>query len=217
MTKEEIFAIYREYGAVWLFDYRGDPKAPHAALASGFCSDTYINSAPVMSDPRMVRLLARHLARLTERNVSGVEWVLGSAYGSIVFSYEVARQLNARHAFVKKDSTDPKRLLWGEVIIPEGARILQCEELITTFGTTLKVRRAVQERNPEPVFFLPDVATVIYRPPKLLATALIDVIALASEEMKVWKQEECPLCLRDSKPLRPNDENWIRLMGQRLR
>ena len=216
MTEEEILALYEKENAVWFFNYDGDPKAPHVELTSGLCSDGYVNSAPVLADPANVELLVSELVtRLAKRNVVRVDWVIGSAYAAITFSYELARQLGARHGFVEKDPVNPKKMLWSRLTIPAGSMILQCEELITTLGTTMEVRRVIQEGNKEQVFFMPDVATAIYRPEKLQG-GLIDVISLVAKEVKVWKPEGCPLCAQGSEKLRPRQtqENWAWLTGK---
>lgn len=213
MTEQEILEIYQKAGAVWFFDYKGDPKAPHAELTSGLCSDGYVNSATVLADPPTVQILGFWMTqRLGKRNITKVDWVIGSAYSAITFSYEVARQLGARHCFVEKDPANPKKMIWNRLIIPGHADVLQCEELITTLGTALEVRRAVDEGNPEPVRWLPDVATAIYRPAKI-HVGMTDVISLVAREVQTWKPEEYPLCAAGSPRLRPK-QNWAELTGR---
>ncbi len=214
MNEQGILEIYQKAGAVCFFNYNGDPKAPHAELISGLCSDGYVNSSPVLADPKTVGFLALELVeKLKKRNVRDVDWVVGSAYAVITFSYEVARLLGVMHGFVEKNPENPKKMLWKRLTIPGGASVLQCEELITTLGTTLEVRRAIEEGNPEPVRFLPDIATAIYRPAKLGNTGNIDVIALVAKEVKTWRPEDCPLCKLGSERVRPK-QNWARLMGR---
>ena len=213
MTEQEILDIYQRADAVWFFDYKGNPKASHAELTSGLCSDGYVNSPLVMSDPPTVQILAFWMTqRLAKRNVGKVDWVIGSAYAAITFSFEVARQLGARHGFVEKDPANPKKMVWNRLTIPGHAEVLQCEELITPLGTTMEVRRAVDEGNPEPVRWLPDVATAVYRPAKFQG-GLIDVISLVAREVQSWKPEECPLCAAGSPRLRLK-QNWAELTGK---
>lgn len=213
MTEQEILGYYERANAVWFFNYNGDPKAPHAELTSGLCSDGYVNSAPVLADPKVVEILTKELvSRFPGRNVGKVDWVVGSAYAAITFSYEVARQLGAHHGFVEKDPVIPNKMVWSRLTIPAGASVLQCEELITTLGTAMEVRRTIQEGNSEPVFFLPDVATIIYRPARLQG-GQIDVIALIRRGVKTWESNNCPLCARGSERLRPK-QNWVRLTGK---
>ena len=202
-----ILGIYQRSNAVWFFDYDDDPQAPHVKLTGGNCSDGYVNSALVTSIPSALSYIVGELMPFLPR----ADWVVGSPYAAITFSYEVARQMGARHGHTEKYPRDPKRMRWLRYAIPEGATVLQAEELITTFGTTLEVRRAIEEENPAPVQFFPIVATSIYRPPSLNAPRPFDVAALVEREVKTWKPEECPLHTQGSLALRPK-EHWAELV-----
>lgn len=199
LTQEEVLDIYRQEGAMWFFDYHGDLAAPHMELTSGLCTDGYINSRKVFSNPKHAGRIAFELAKRLWRLSVHPNWIVGSSYSGITFSYELAHQMGARHGFVEKDPQNPKRMIWRGLEIPAHASILQAEELITTFGTTLEVHRAVIEGNPEPVRFLPCVATAVYRPSKLgvsMPTAMTStaLVALVTRQIKTWMREECPLC-----------------------
>lgn len=207
---DTILGIYQKCNAVWFFDYDGDPKAPHVLLTGGDCSDGYINSALVTCIPGTLSFIAGELVPYLPR----ADWVVGSPYAAITFSYEIARQLGARHGHTEKDPNDPKRMRWQRYVIPKDATVLQAEELITTFGTTLEVRRAIMEENPEPVRFLSLVGTVIYRPPDLAVPPPLQVSALIQREVKTWKRDECPLHAQGSPALRPK-EHWAELTRKR--
>ena len=203
--------------AAWVYD--GDPKKPHAELTSGMCSNGFIDCMKVLKYPNITEILAKQLVRLLA--VHGVDkppdWVIGSAYAAITFSYEVARAYGAVHGFVEKDPTDPKgkKMLWARMKIPAGANVLQVEELITTSGTMMEVRRAVQEGNGEPVNFLPLVGALVHRPPKLPADyGDRKVIALIEKEIWAVDPKDCPLCQLGSVRYRPKT-HWSELTGKR--
>ena len=144
-----------------------------------------------------------------------VDWVIGSAYAAITFSYEVADALMAIHGYTEKDPSDPKgkRMAWRRMTIPAGANILQIEELVTTSGTFQEVRRAVEEGNTEPVNFLPEVGVLIHRPPKLPAD-YGDRRIVALVEKEVWAVEPpCSLCEAGSPRYRPKS-HWRELTGK---
>lgn len=213
--QDEVLALYREHGALWLFDYKGDPKAPHALLTSGKHSDGYVNSTPVLQQPKLVEQLVAKL--VISRRVRGVlaskiDWVVGSPYAAITFSYKLAEMLEAQHGFAEKNPlydgvpSQSPRFLWRRFEIPDGATVLQCEELVTTLGTALDVRKAIELENPHRVTFLPSIACGIYRPRKLPA-GQTDVIALAAIEIQSWEPEECPLCKHGSSALHPK-KHW---------
>ena len=215
LSPEEIIEIYRKFDAWWFFDYyRGNPQAPHVELTSGLCSDGYINSSLVMSDPKVCHILAVELAYRCANLGIEPAWVVGSAYAAITFSYELARVMGARHGFTEKDPADPKRMRWPQLTIPQDVPVLQCEELITTSQTTEEVRRAIKAENQEqPMNFLPYVATAVYRPPTEGITGPIQVIRLVERVVKTWQPVHCPLCASGSPRFRPK-EHWAQLTGK---
>lgn len=201
--------------ARWVHD--GNPLKPHAELTSGKCSNAFFDCLRVLRHPELNRILAVTLVgKLRERGIEDVDWVIGSAYAAITFSYEVARLFGAVHGFVEKDPSDlsGKRMLWRRMKIPEGSNVLQVEELITTSGTFQEVCRAVIEGNSEPVNFLPIVGALVHRPPQL-PVDYGDVKVFALLETAVWAvdPENCSLCRVGSRRLRPKT-HWKELTGK---
>ncbi|MBI4132723.1 MAG: hypothetical protein HY473_01315 [Candidatus Sungbacteria bacterium] len=214
LTEEEILELYRRANAVWFFDYRrGDPTLPHAQLTSNLCADDYFRSDLVLQDTAIAERIGTSIAeKLAERHIAErAQWVVGSAYGGIIISYEVARHLGVRHAYTVKDPANPKRQLW-RTEIPAGAVVLRCEDVISTRGTVRDVERAIVEKNPEPVTVLSDVATIVCHSGSGIDD--IDITWLATTRVKIWHQDECPLC-RDRSPRLPPKENWEKFVHPR--
>lgn len=215
LTPEEVLPWFDLCDAVWLHD--GDPKKPHAELTSGLCSNGFFDCWRVLCYPNLSEILARQLARvLREKNVKYVDWVVGSPYAAITFSYEVARALGAVHGFAEKDPADPKgkRMVWQRVRIPAGFAVLQVEELITTSGTMTEVRRAIEEGNKEKVSFLPIVGALVHRPPSLpVDYGDRDVVALIERAIWAVDPKDCPLCKAGSVRYRPKT-HWLELTGK---
>lgn len=202
--------------AAWIHD--GDPKKPHAELTSGLCSNGYFDCPRVLKYPNLNEILAKQLVRrLNENGLEKVDWVVGSAYAAITFSYEVARVLGAIHGFVEKDPADPsgKRMTWRRMVIPAGSKVLQIEDLIATSGTLREVRRAIEEgQGQEQVEFFPIIGTLVHRPPKLPADyGEKKVVALIEKEIWAVDPSECPLCKAGSVRYRPKT-NWAELTGK---
>lgn len=220
LTEEEILHWFDLCDAFWLHD--GDAKKPHAELTSGMCSNGYFNCPEVLKHPNLNEILARQLVRLLRENGAGeVDWVIGSPYADITFSYEVAKALGAIHGFTEKDPIEPekKRMLWERMTIPAKANVLQVEELTTTSGTFKEVRRAVIEGNPESVNFLPIIGILVHRPPKLPVDYKIDetkikVVSLIEKEVWAVDPSDCPPCKAGSKRLRPKT-HWKELTGKK--
>ena len=216
LTEEAILHWFDVCDASWIHD--GDPTKPHAELTSGKCSNGYFNCPEVLKHPNLNEILARQLVRLLiENRVKEVDWVIGSAYADITFSYEVAKAFGAIHGFTEKDPIEPKkkRMLWKRMTIPAESTVLQVEELITTSGTFKEVRRAVVEGNAEPVNFLSTVGVLVHRPPELPVDYEIDgtkikLVPLIQKEIWAVDPSECPLCKAGSKRLRPKT-HWKEL------
>lgn len=216
LTEEEILHWFDLCDAFWMHD--GDPAKPHAELTSGLCSNGYFNCPEVLKYPNLCEILAWQLTRkLREHGIYEVDWVIGSPYAAITFSYEVAKALGAVHGFAEKDPQDPtgKRMVWQRMNIPEGSTVLQIEELITTGHTFLEARRAIEEGNEGKVNFLPIVGALFHRPPKLPADyGEIKVVALIEKEIWAVDPKDCPLCKAGSSRHRPKT-HWKELTGKR--
>ena len=221
LSAEEILEWFDVYDAAWVYD-SSDPKAPHAKLSGGKCSDGFFDCMRVLRDPKLCEILARQLVgKLKEAGIEKVDWVIGSPYAAITFSHEVAKGFNAIHGFTEKDpkiiptdSPKRKRMLWRRMQIPKDAVVLQAEELITTSDTFREVRRAVNQGNYEPVNWLSTVGVLVHRPPKLPVNYEgIEIVSLV--EVKVWavEQKDCPLCKIGSPRYEPKS-NWKKLTGK---
>jgi len=156
-----------------------------------------------------------------EQELGLLDYVVGSAYAAITFSYDVARVVretwgaSAIHGFVEKDPADQKKMVWRRMTIPAGTRVLQIEELITTSGTFREVCRAIKEGNSEPVEFSPIVGALVHRPPKLPADyGARKVVAAIEKEIWAVDPKDCELCQAGSPRYRPKT-HWAELTGKK--
>lgn len=213
VSEEEILHWFDLCDAAWVHD--GDPKKPHAELTSGKCSNGFFDCLRVLRYPNLTEILARQLVTLLANRIDKPDWVIGSAYAAITFSYEVAKAFGAMHWFVEKDPADAKKMTWARMQLPFSAKVMQIEELITTSGTMMEVRRAVEEGNTEPVKFLPVVGALVHRPPKLPADyGDREVVALVEKEIWAVDPSECSLCQAGSIRYRPKT-HWAELTGKK--
>jgi len=228
LTEGEMLEWFDVADAYWMHD--GNPENPHAELVSGLCSNGFLVCSKILKIPNVNEILARQLVRKLKEakmyNVQNIEWVVGSAYSAITFSYEIAKGINlgVLHAHTEKDPGDSKKQIWKKHTIPESVPVLQIEELMTTSQTFQAVRRAIREKNEYPVNFLPVVGTLVHRPRKLLKSyaikdqeeeVKIKIISLIEKEIWALPQEECPLCAAGSVRLKPKfKDNWKKLTGK---
>ncbi|MFH1656559.1 MAG: hypothetical protein ABH956_02160 [Candidatus Nealsonbacteria bacterium] len=213
--ESKIMEWLEECDVAWVHD--GDENKPHAELTSGKCSNGYFNCSNILRHPNLCEILAVQLVfRLQRAGIIArdVDWVIGSPYAAITFSYEVAKALKAIHGFAEKDPNDlnGKTMVWKRFRIPRMQKVLQVEELITTSQTFVNVRQAVNSGNSNAVDFISIVATLVHRPSTLPIQYDDGVKVVSLVERKVWAVEpsKCPLCKNGSKPLRPKD-NWAEL------
>jgi len=210
--------ILIEKNAIWTFKVM--PNEPHALLASGKHSDGYINLNAVLQSPQLCETLAKKLvSKLMNHGITKehVDVVVSSSFAAITLGHEVARQLGVDFVFTEKEGEEQK---WsGRFEIPQGSRILQVEELITTLSTTEKVKKAILEKNPGVKFLEIDgktvVAAIVHRPDHLpIDYPHYKVIALIEKEIHNWDPEKCPLCQKGLEALKPK-QNWQRFIEHR--
>jgi orotate phosphoribosyltransferase len=221
VASEEILAWFRSEDAYWIYEGEPSPERPHAELTSGLCSDGFFDCLQVLRYPNIAEILARQLVQrlFPEEHMIplyGDGWVVSSSYAAITFGHEVAKALKAIFMMAEKDENNPKRMVWRRMTIPDTARVLQVEELVTTSQTFQEVRRAVEEGNAvKPVNFISTVGALVHRPPKLP----VDydgrrVVALIEKEIRIYKPEECPYCAVGSPRYRPKT-HWLELTGKK--
>jgi len=205
-----IYSCFEAAGAGWV--HSGNSKDPHAELASGNCSTVYFDVPRVLRYPNLAGIFGHQLGKKIRSCGIKVDWVISSAYAAITFGHEVAKEIGAVFANTEKSDLEKKKMVWRRMSIPEGATVLQVEELITTKSTADEVRRAVEEGNEFKVRFLPQVAALIHRPPKLPVD--YQVISLLEIESPVWTPETCPLCQAGSQRVWPKT-HWKELTGSK--
>ncbi len=215
MSEEEILRIFELFDAAWY--HSGDPKDPHAELTSGYCSNGFFNCLLVLKYINLSDILAYQLARRIRSVIRDqqIDWVIGSPMAGITFAHDVARALGAPiNMFVEKDPNNPGKMLWNRVDIPEGANVLQIEELTTTAKTLNAVQEAVDQGNPYPVNWIPYIGILIHRPPSFVTRyGEREVIPLVERQVWAVPQDECSLCDAGSKRVRPKT-HWEELTGK---
>lgn len=213
LSPETILEWFQAFEAYWMHD--GDPKHPHAQLTKGNCSNGFFDCWRVLRYFNLSEILANKLARQIRQFIGSqaVDVVVGSPMAGITFAHDVGRALGAKiFLLVEKDPDNPKKKICRDQKIPDGANVLQIEELITTAGTTQDVLSAVELMNGGPVKWLPFIGTLIHRPDKKVFyyddRRVIPVI-----EKIIWSADpnDCPLCKAGSprlKPKAPGTNNW---------
>jgi orotate phosphoribosyltransferase len=111
-----------------LLKERGAILHGHFVLTSGRHSDTYIEKFRIIEQPAV---LSRACAQIAEHfRGAGVQLVAGPTTGGIIIAFEVARQLGVDAIYV--ESENGVRKLRRGAHVPEGARVLVVDDVLTT-------------------------------------------------------------------------------------
>lgn len=121
MTPNEVLQVFRDAGAL---------LEGHFILTSGRHSAIYLQKMFVFMNPEKTEIVCRALARKIEQVHGRIDYVVSPAVGGIVPGYETARHLGAKAIFVERENGVFK--LRRGFTIPEGARVVVVEDIITT-------------------------------------------------------------------------------------
>jgi orotate phosphoribosyltransferase len=175
MTEAEVLAALEDAQAI---------LTGHFRLTSGRHSDRYVQCARVLEDPALVTRLAQAIsARLGERQV---DLVASPAVGGIVIGFAVAQALGVKFIFSERENG--VMTFRRGFHVPEGARVLVVEDVVTTGGSVAEVIGLVRDAGGVPVA----VASLIDRGgPKAFDEELLPLLRLKVES---WEPESCGLC-----------------------
>jgi orotate phosphoribosyltransferase len=121
MTPTEALDEFRAAGAL---------LEGHFILSSGLHSPIFLQKMFVFMDPARTERLCRALAARIRDAFGPVDYVVSPAVGGIVPGYETARQLGCKAVFVERENG--VFALRRGFSIPEGARVVMVEDIVTT-------------------------------------------------------------------------------------
>ncbi len=122
LSHEDVLNEFRAAGAL---------LEGHFILSSGLHSARYLQCARVLMDAkRAERLCASLAASVRVGNYGAFDLVASPAMGGVVVGYEMGRQLGVPAIFFER--VDGKLVLRRGFSIPQGARILMVEDIVTT-------------------------------------------------------------------------------------
>lgn len=183
MTQQEALEIYRRTGAI----LKG-----HFRLTSGRHSDTYMQSAKVFVDPKSSEELCKALAEKLQG--IPVDMVISPAIGGILMGYEVARQLNVPNIFAERENGE--MTFRRGFTIPEGARVIVCEDVVTTGGSVKEVVALAQQSGAQVMA----VCSIVDRSNGKVDFG-VPFYNLISMDVVSYEPDECPICKEGKLPL----------------
>ena len=117
--------------------------------ASGWKSPIYTDNRKTLAYPDIRSLVKRELVRLIEINFPEATAVAGVATGAIAQGALVAEELALPYCYVRPKPKDHGMGNQIEGTIPEGAKVVVVEDLISTGGSVIEVVDALREAKAE--------------------------------------------------------------------
>ena len=157
----------------------------HFLLTSGNHSERYIQCALLCSYPELAENYMEDIANHFREE--DIDTVVAPAVGGIIVAYDVGRLLGKRALFFERDE-GVMRLRRG-FGIERGEKVLIVEDVITTGGSVLEVKEAVEKSGGE----AKAVASLVNRSSGRFKPG-IPYYYCVEVEIPIYKPEECPLC-----------------------
>lgn len=185
MKKEEALDILRKSGAM---------LEGHFRLTSGLHSNRYMQCAQLFKSPEYSRILCEDLVKKFEG--TKIDLVVGPAMGGMIMAYEVARQMGVPNIFAERENG--VMTFRRGFKVPEGAKVLITEDVVTTGGSVREVMKLVEEAGAEVVA----VGVGVDRSEGAVDFG-VPMQAVLSMKVEAFKPEECPLCKEGTPVVKP--------------
>jgi len=170
----------------------------HFLLTSGMHSDSYVQCALALRDPRDAELIGRNLMELFRE--FRPDLVAGPAMGGVILAHEVARAAGVPCVFSEREN-GVMTFRRGFRIEP-GQKVLVVEDVITTGGSVMEVVSLVRQAGGQVV----GVGAIVNRSG---SDSLMDVPmrSLVSLGLAKYTAGECPLCRAGTPAVKPGSRS----------
>lgn len=176
MTQDEVLVALTGADAI---------RHGHFVLTSGRHSDTYVQCARILEDPALTTRLARSAAAGLADD-AGIDLVVAPAVGGIIIGFAIAQALGVKFIFTEREQG--RMTLRRSFRVPEGARVLVVEDVVTTGGSVAEVVEVVRSAGAEVV----GAVTIIDRGgDKAFDVPLWPLLRL---EVESWEPASCLQC-----------------------
>ena len=171
----------------------------HFILSSGLHSDTYLQCARVLMNPKRADRLCHSLAAKVEQALAGerLDLVVAPAMGGVIVGYEMGRQLGVDTIFCEREEGE-FRLRRGFRIEP-GQRVLMVEDVVTTGKSSLEAVKCVEAAGGIVVAE----ACLIDRSGGASRSLPFPLISLLTLEVQTFPADQVPAALADVEAVKP--------------
>ena len=177
-----------------IFKQTGLMLEGHFLLTSGRHSNRYMQCAKLFQYQEYSEMICKDLAdRFAGQKI---DMVVGPAVGGIIMSYEMARQFKVPNIFAERENG--AMTLRRGFSIPEGAKVLVVEDVVTTGGSVREVMDIVAEAKAEVV----GVCVVVDRSGGKIDFG-VPFEAAYETEIQSYEPSQCPLCEQGLELVKP--------------
>ncbi len=189
LSREEIIAVFKEKEVM---------LEGHFLLTSGRHSDKYMQCAKLFQYADVSEMICKQLAE--QFSDIDIDLVAGPAIGGIIMAYEMGRQLNVKNVFAERENG--KMTFRRGFSIPEGARVLVTEDVVTTGGSVVEVMELIRSLGG----VVAGVGSVVDRSNGGVDFG-VPFRAVLPMEVVSYAPEECPLCKSGIPAIKPGSRN----------
>jgi len=173
----------------------------HFILSSGLHSDTYMQCARVLMDPKRAEKLCKSLAEKVEKRLGKnfADIVVAPAMGGVVVGYEMGRQLNLPTIFCER--VNGKFELRRGFELAENTKVLVVEDVITTGKSSLETYELIENCGAK---IVAEACLIDRSNDKNLEDKMgVPIISLARIDVKTFSENQIPEELKDIPAVKP--------------
>jgi len=176
LNQEQILEIFKESGAL---------LTGHFRLTSGLHSASYFQCAKVLQFPQYAETLSKLVVDYFVDQQ--IDTVISPAIGGIVVGQEVGRQIGVKTIFSERQ--DGKMKLRRGFSLEKNAKVLVCEDVVTTGGSVFEVIELVENYDAIPV----GVGFIVDRSNGKVNFGMSQFSCMKMD-VQAFQPEECQLC-----------------------
>lgn len=175
----------------------------HFLLSSGMHSDTYMQCARVLVCPKRAARLAKALAdKVREEQGDAFDIVAAPAMGGVVIGFALARELDLPYVFFER--VNGVFALRRGFVIPDGARVLVCEDVVTTGLSSRETFDAITAQGGIPAG---EAALVNRTEGDISAIGAVPLTTLLRVEADIFAADAVPEALKNIPAVKPGSRN----------
>lgn len=168
----------------------------HFLLSSGKHSDRYIQCAKLIQHPEYCEEVSKIIAEKLKEADIDVDLCVGPAMGGVIISYELAKAIGTNAIFTERVDNDMTLRRGFE--IPEGAKVIIVEDVITTGKSSFETVEVIRSYGAQVVAL----TSIVNRSNKDEINGL-PIISATKIDVNTYDADDLPDHLKDTPAVKP--------------